>query len=176
MKNFILAITLFALFSCGSKSTPESSAELAETDSTAATETLPSEVTPLSAFQILDENNKAGIHMTDSGDVFIVNEQIGTLDENGVMTSIAGQVLARIDENEMLLDAQGNPVVKIDVDGTLDDGSGLIISWSPDGKWMKGAESTGFKISPGNSPSKRAASLILFLHTSIGEVTTSSSN
>lgn len=122
---------------------------------------------PLSAFEVTDEKGVAGIKVAADGQISLQSEVAGSIDNAGTVKDKEGKVLAHLNQQGMLVDANEKTLIKVDEEGTLDNNSGMRISWSPEGKLMRGTEDAGMRLSPGNSNARRAASIVLFLYFSI---------
>lgn len=122
---------------------------------------------PLSTFEVTDEKGVAGIKVSADGQISLASEVAGSIDTAGTVKDKQGKVLAHLNPQGMLVDAQEKVLIKVDEEGTLDNSSGMRISWSPEGKLMRGTEDAGMRLVPAASTSRRAASIILFLYFSI---------
>ncbi len=118
----------------------------------------------LSAFKLVGENDTMLLEMSETGHIRQQMQEIGQIDMLGSVHDASGKLVARLRDNDVLENADGKPLVKVGMDGALDNGSGVPIYWSEDGTLVRGKETLAIRMSPRNSPARRAASIVLFLY------------
>lgn len=117
-----------------------------------------------SKFEIKDQTDVVGISVNDQGIIYSSGEETGKVERNGEIKTKEGKIVATINASGELFDSKRKLLVKINKQGDIDNGSGLIIHWDKNGNLLKGSEKTGMSISPNDSTSYRAASIVLFLN------------
>lgn len=125
----------------------------------------------LSAFKITDKSGKIGLEMDKTGAISHEGKVTGTIDAKGSVFDAGGKLIAGLRDNSILVDSSGEPLIKIGTDGALDNESGVLIHWLKDGTLAQGDKILDVKLLPSNSPARRAASIVLFLHLNIRDVT-----
>lgn len=127
-------------------------------------------------FKIGDKNGAAFIVVDKEGEIKTYEKSgkfksewktIGTISKDGRIADTHGKLLAVLRDTSILEDSAGAPLVRIYADGTLDNGSGVSIRWTKDGTLKQGDLLLDVKLSPANSPARRAASIVFFLASSV---------
>lgn len=125
----------------------------------------------LSAFKIADKSGKIHLEMDKTGKTSYEGKVTGAIDAKGSVFDAGGKLMASLRDDSILVDSSGKPLVKIGTDGALDNESGELIHWLKDGSLAQGDKILDAKLLPSNSPARRAASILLFLHLNIRDVT-----
>lgn len=120
-----------------------------------------------SEFEIKDENGKTAITVSNNGTITISGKTIGTINKDGTLNDIKGNLLAKLNDANILEDKDGKNLTKIDENGVIDNGSGTYIKWNKEGDFIKGSTKTGLTMTPAAEKSFQSASIILFLYLNI---------
>lgn len=131
-----------------------------------------SSLVEISPFTISDTNGKFRLAVDEKGKISENGKAIGLIDSKGTVVDMHEKLLAKFSDNTVLEDAKGVPLVRIDIDGTFDNESGIPFRWLKDGTLAQGDKLLDVKLSPSDSPSRRAASIVFYLSMSITEITT----
>lgn len=103
----------------------------------------------------------AGIRVAKDGKIFQGTDTIGSIDIHGTIKDREGKLVGRFNR-DTLISLDDNTHARISEDGAIDNGSGLVMLWSADGKLMNGTTETGYTISPVDSKARRMASIVVF--------------
>ena len=117
----------------------------------------------IAGFKILDDQGNVRFSMNDKGQFWHGKMLAGTIAANGTVTDARGQLVAKLTQDGVLENAHGQGLLKIDPDGAIDNQSGVLVRWSPDGELTKGQTKVNARLSPADSPARRAASVLFFL-------------
>lgn len=113
----------------------------------------------LTAFSIVDQNDKEGFSMTEEGRVFIQKRQIGVLLSNGEFRTPDGNMMIKM-RGDSIVNAKGDFLGRLEQDGNILTDGVEKLSWNnrqPNGK----EDVPMYKIIPENSETKKAALIIL---------------
>lgn len=114
----------------------------------------------ITAFTVKSLDGKIEMKMDEKGQMFVLGQHVATANANGEVNTPEGKLIMRIKgSGELEPDLMGAPV-KISRDGTLA-GAGKEHSWV-EGKFQVG-DKGHLEITPKDSPSKRAATLMFIL-------------
>lgn len=123
-------------------------------------------------FRIHHDASEDALQVDANGRVHVPGaDGAGRIDDCGRMYGAQGTQVATVTEDMIVAHPGTEPLVGIRADGTLDNGSGTLLTWAEDGQLLEGSEPTGFRIEPADSAAKKAASALLFLYLMIPEVT-----
>ena len=125
----------------------------------------------LSPFKIMDSQGESHIAMDGSGSILAEGEPYGRLDSAGNVFGAEGRQVARLRASGMLETKDGMALGVIGPDGSMDNGSGKLAVWREDGVLYIGDEASDIVLSPRNTAAKRAASIIMLLYLTPGEMT-----
>lgn len=138
---------------------------------------LDSSLVPLSPFKIGDKKGTVYIVVNNKGEIKWIGEAkskkgpVSTISKDGRVVDAHGKLLAVLRDTSILEDSSGTPLVRILADGTLDNGSGVLVSWTKNGTLKQGDSLLDVRLMPANSPARRAASIVFFLASSFGSPT-----
>lgn len=86
-----------------------------------------------------------------------------TLSRTGELR-LGGAVYARLGADGVLVGVDGKPLVAVAADGSFIGGDGATYAWAPDGTLMLGDRAVGMRLTPADTPARRAASVALWVY------------
>lgn len=156
----LAAAVVSCLFSCNNNTEDKTSAEQPKEQVAVPTDTVINTIV-LEEIAIGDATVKDALKMSRDGHFSILGKEVGVLSTNGQLKDNKGKVLAKM-SGDQFEDANGKVLTIIKEDGTIVNGSGKDLSWGENGL-LKNSEVEMY-LTPANTKSKRAASILLFTY------------
>jgi hypothetical protein len=103
----------------------------------------------------------AGIRVSKEGKIYQGTDSIGSIDVHGTVKDRDGKVVAHF-RKDTLISLDDNSRARISEEGAIDNLSGTVMIWSPEGKLMNGTNETGYAIAPADTKARRMASIVVF--------------
>lgn len=113
------------------------------------------------AFTLKSNDGKTRITLSQSGDILVEGKKIGHL-TNYTVTDLNDNVVAKRNTDGLVVNGNEKPLLKIADDGSLDNGSGILVSWDKDFKFSLGNDY--LQLEPKKESLRVSASLLIALN------------